>query len=157
MYRSSIPQHSTHLDLDIIYIYIRCDVAGGSLTKIRTEQNAKFWLSEKHQRNVDILFYSHSQCLEAWLDANNLKVPFLCSLHQIAWLKMYFVENMLNVDSELKYDFRSTTLGSDQMGGDWGRDISCQSHEDQQQQNTWREGYRVHCHFSGYEQTSGCE
>ena len=52
---------------------------------------------------------------------------------------MYFVENMLNVDSELKYDFRSTTLGSHQMGGDWGRDISCQSHEDQQQ-NTLREG-----------------
>ena len=52
---------------------------------------------------------------------------------------MYFVENMLNVDSELKYDFRSTTLGSHQMGGDWGRDISCPSHE-HQQQNTWREG-----------------
>ena len=52
---------------------------------------------------------------------------------------MYFVENMLNVDSELKYDFRSTTLGSHQMGGDWGRDISCPSHEDQQQ-NTLREG-----------------
>ena len=46
---------------------------------------------------------------------------------------MYFVENMLNVDSELKYDFRTSTLGTDQMGGDWGRDISCQSHEDQQQ------------------------
>ena len=46
---------------------------------------------------------------------------------------------MLNVDSELKYDFRSTTLGSHQMGGDWGRDISCPSHE-HQQQNTWREG-----------------
>ena len=76
-------------------------VAGGSLTKIRTEQNAKFWLPEKHQRNVDILFYS--QCLEAWLDAKSLKVLILSSLHQIlAWLKMYFVENMLNVDSELK-------------------------------------------------------
>ena len=99
---------------------------------------AKFWLPEKHQRNVDILFYS--QCLEAWLDAKSLKVLILSSLHQIlAWLKMYFVENMLNVDSELKYDFRTTTLGSDHMGGDWGRDISCPSHE-HQQQNTLREG-----------------